>query len=326
MNARYLERYARQLVAMVQMPITLAVLPHGPEAERMHLLSRAEIVISGEWTAAMGRAAQRLRFLQVSAAGCDKIDAAAIPEGVLVANCYEHEWPVAEYVLMMCMALSRRLLEADRALRRGDWRLWPAAGTILRAELRGRTIGLIGLGHIGRAVATLAAAFHMRTIGIDAKPISDEVRQSLGLAWAGTPDDLARLLRESDFVVVAVPLNAQTRGMLGARELALLGPDAYLINPARGAIVDEQALYEALRSRSLAGAALDTWWQYPHDDEGGPPSRFPFAALDNVIMTPHNSATTLETVERRVHAIAANIKRFLRGEPVRHVVPELSRA
>jgi phosphoglycerate dehydrogenase-like enzyme len=120
-------------------------------------------------------------------------------------------------------------------------------------------------------------------------------------------------MRESDFVVVAVPLNAQTRGMLGARELALLGPDAYLINPARGPIVDEQALYEALRTRSLAGAALDTWWQYPRDGACTPSSRFPFAALDNVIMTPHNSATTLEMVERRVQAIAANINRLLAG-------------
>jgi phosphoglycerate dehydrogenase-like enzyme len=326
LHARYLEGHAAQLAALVSPPIVLTTTHRLSEAAVLRALGEAEIAITGHWTAAMGRAARRLRFLQVSAGGVDQIDAAAIPEGVLVANCYEHEGPIAEYVLMMCMALCRHLLEADRTIRRGDWRLLPARGRLLRAELRGRTIGIVGVGHIGRAVAGLAAAFGMRVIGIDTKPIPDQIQRSLGLAWLGTPRDLERLLRESDFVVIAVPLNEQTRGLIGARELQLLKPDAYLINPARGEIVDEQALFEALRARSFAGAALDTWWQYPDGAIDPPPSRYPFAELDNVIMTPHNSGTTLEMVERRVRVIAENVNRFLRGDPVPHVVPELSRA
>lgn len=326
LHARYLENHAGQLAGLVSLPIILDTTQHLPDAGVLRVLGRAEIVITGHWTTAMGRAAQHLRFLQVSASGFDQIDAAAIPEGVLVANCHEHEGPIAEYVLMMCMALCRRLLEADRTLRHGNWRLLPARGMLLRAEVRGRTIGIVGVGHIGCAVAALAAAFHMRVIGIDTKPIPDQIQQSLGLAWLGTARDLDRLLGESDFVVIALPLNEQTRGLLGARELHLLKPGAYLINPARGEIIDEQALYEALRARRFAGAALDTWWHYPDDDADAPPSRYPFAELDNVIMTPHNSGTTLEMVERRVRVIADNLNRFLRDEPVLHVVPELSRA
>jgi phosphoglycerate dehydrogenase-like enzyme len=254
------------------------------------------------------------------------MDAMAIPPGVLVANCYEHEWGMAEYVLMMCLALSRKLLEADRTIRQASWRLFPAVGHPLYPELGGRTIGLIGLGRIGRAVAELAGAFRMRRIGVDVNPPPAEVQARLGLAWVGTDASLDRLLGESDFVVVAVPLNEETRGMLGRRELARLKPSAYLINPARAPIVDEQALYEALRDRVFAGAALDPWWQYPRTDECVAPSRFPFAALDNVIMTPHTSGSTIETFQRRMQVVADNLNRFLRGEPVVNVVRELSSA
>src|SRR5262249_40938311 len=120
--------------------------------------------------------------------------------------------------------------------------------------------------------------------------------------------------------------NDQTRGLLGSRELRLLKPSVFLINPARAPLVDEQALYEALRDRWFAGAALDPWWHYPKANERVAPSRFPFATLDNVIMTPHSSGTTIETLDRRMRVVAANINRFLRGEAVINVVSELSRA
>jgi phosphoglycerate dehydrogenase-like enzyme len=113
--------------------------------------------------------------------------------------------------------------------------------------------------------------------------------------------------------------------MLGARELSLLKSTAFLINPARAEIVDEQALYEALRDKAFAGAALDPWWAYPKTDECVAPSRFPFAGLDNVIMTPHTSGSTAQTIDRRMEVVVANMNRYFRGEQVVNLVEEMSR-
>lgn len=321
-----LKDYVPLLKEQVGVPISIQVPPTLRDEDVLPLLSEAEIVIAGHWYPSWGKAAQRLRFIQMPGAGWDKMDAASIPAGVLVANCYEHERGIAEYVLMMCLALSRKLLEADRTIRQANWRLFPAAGHPLYPELGGRTMGIIGLGRIGRAVAELAGAFQMRRIGVDAFPIAPEARERLGLDWVGSTADLDRLLREADFVIVAVPLGEQTRGLLGARELRQLKPSAFLINPARAQIIDEQALYEALRDRIFAGAALDPWWHYPKTNECVAPSRFPFAELDNVIMTPHTSGSTIETFDRRMQVVADNLNRFLRGEPVINVIAELSRA
>jgi phosphoglycerate dehydrogenase-like enzyme len=274
----------------------------------------------------MGQAARRLRFIQMPGTGWDKIDPTAIPGGVLVANAHEHEPAIAEYVLLMCLAPSRRLLESDRTIRQGNWRLFPGIVSGVCRELGGRTIGLIGLGRIGRSVAQLAGAFQMRRIGIDTFPPPEDARAALGLEGAGTPADLDRLLAESDFVVTALPLSEQTRGILDARRLRLLKPSAYLINPARAELIDERALFEALRDRGFAGAALDPWWRYAKFDECAAPARFPFAELDNVIVTPHSSANAYEVFERRMQVVAANVNRFLRGEPVVNVVREVSRA
>lgn len=317
--------YAPWLVERVRAPIEVAVAPSFRDEDVLPLLPDAEIAITSHWSREWGSAATRLRFIQMPGAGWDKIDAAAVPAGVLVANCYEHERAIAEYVIMACLALSRQLLPADRSIRRASWRHFPAVGPARYSELGSRTIGTIGFGRIGREVAALAAPFGMRRIAVDPLPVPDELRERLGLAWVGWPESLDRLLEEADFAVLAAPLNDRTRGMLGARELRLLKPGAFLINPARAELVDERALYEALRARWFAGAALDAWWREPTTDECLAPSRFPFAELDNVIMTPHSSGSTEETFRRRMEVVAANLDRFLQGEPVLNVVEVLSR-
>jgi phosphoglycerate dehydrogenase-like enzyme len=315
--------YAGWLVEQVAAPIAVEVAPTFRDEDVCPLLDEAEIAVTSHWTVAMGRAARRLRFIQLPGAGWDKIAAAAVPEGVLVANCYEHERAIAEYVALACLALSRRLLEADRTIRQGNWRLFPAVSDVQYAELGGRTIGIVGLGRIGRAVAAMAGAFGMRRIGVDVRPPPAAVRR--GFAWVGGPAELDRLLGEADFAVLAVPHTAETRGLLGARELGLLKPTAFLVNPARAELVDQGALYEALRAGRFAGAALDVWWHYPQGDEVVAPADLPFADLPNVLMTPHLSGSTSGTFERRMRVVAANLSRFLRGEPVAHVVGELSR-
>ena len=324
--APHLQHFASFLEAQVSTPIRARFAPTFREEDLLPLLPEAEIVVTSHWSAQLGAAAAAMRFLQLPGAGWDKIDPSAIPPGVLVANCYEHERGIAEYVMMMCLALSRKLIEADRTVRMGVWRLFPAVGHPLYPELGSRTIGIVGLGRIGRAVAKLAAAFDMRRIAVDVAPIQPELSAPLGLDSLGDLGQLDRLLAESDFVVIATTLNDSSRGLFSADRLRRMKPTAFLINPARAEICDEADLYRALRDRVIAGAALDPWWHYPKTDEVVAPSSYPYQELDNVIMTPHASGSTIETMDRRMQVVADNVDRFLRGQPVHNVVSELSRA
>ncbi len=321
----HLAPFARCVEATVSQPVRSRISTSLRDEDVVPLVGDVPIVVTSHWTAAVGEAARALRFMQVPGAGWDKIDPAGIPAGVLVANCYEHERGIAEYVVMMCLALSRKLLEADRTIRKGVWSLFPATGHPNYPELGGKTIGIVGLGRIGREVATLTGAFGVRRIGVDVAEIPPEVRASVGLDWVGDLKQLDRLLNESDFVVIATTLNESSRGLFDAERLGQMRSSAFLINPARAEMCVERDLYEALRRRVIAGAALDPWWHYPKADEVVAPSEYPFAELDNVIMTPHTSGSTMETMAKRERVVASNIERFLRDEPVANIVRELSR-
>ncbi|HZO32652.1 MAG TPA: 2-hydroxyacid dehydrogenase [Chloroflexota bacterium] len=322
----HLASFARCIEATVSFPVRSRISASLHEVDIVPLVRDVPIVITSYWTASLGEAARSLRFMQVPGAGWDKIDPASIPPGVLVANCYEHEQGIAEYVVMMMLALSRKLLEADRTIRQGVWRLFPAAGHPNYPELGSRTVGIVGLGRIGREVAKLAGAFGMRRIGVDVVQIPQEIQDLAGLAWVGDLSELDRLLHESDFVVIATTLNESSRSLFDAERLGQMKSSAFLINPARAEMCVERDLYQALRGRVIAGAALDPWWHYPKADEVVAPSEHPFQELDNVIMTPHTSGSTIETMAKRQQVVASNVERFLRNEPVVNVVEELSRA
>jgi phosphoglycerate dehydrogenase-like enzyme len=325
--APFLKDYAGWLEENVQFPIRVRVAASFLEEDVLPLLPDARIVLTSHWSARLGAAAPSLQFLQLPGAGWDKIDPAGIADGVLVANCYEHETGIGEYVIMMCLALSRELLVADRTIRMGVWRLFPAIGQhSFFPELGGKTIGIVGLGRIGREVARLAAPFGVRLIAIDAQPVPARISEELKLEHVGTVEDLDWLLAEADFVVIATPLTPETRELFDASRLRRMKRTAYLINPARAEICAERDLYLALRDRVIAGAALDPWWHYPKTDEVVAPSAYPFQELENVVMTPHASGSTHEMLARRMRVVADNIGRFLRGESVANVVPELSRA
>jgi phosphoglycerate dehydrogenase-like enzyme len=284
-----------------------------PEVELVDDVAGADAIVCNRLTAEDTRGAQRLRLVQALSAGADSIDRAALPEGCVLCNAYAHEDAIGEWTLMAMLALTRNLLAYDRALRHGEWLEPP-----LERELRGRTLGTIGYGHIARRVAELARAFGMEVVAVTRSPSSG---RGDGLRWLGGVDELGRLLEEADFALVAVPLAPETEGLLGRRELDLLGPDGYLVNVARGAVADESALYEALLERRIAGAALDVWWTYP-DGSGGraAPARLPFGELDNVVMTPHVSGRTEGTGEGRRRLVVEQLLRLDRGEPLANVV------
>ncbi|HEU4333824.1 MAG TPA: hydroxyacid dehydrogenase [Candidatus Eisenbacteria bacterium] len=228
-------------------------------------------------------AAPRLRWVGRAGAGLDTIDVAAAKErGIEVMNVPgANSIAVAELVFGLLLSLFRRLPEADASLRRGEW----LKSKLMGRELRGKTIGIVGMGKIGRAVAQRAAAFEMRCLGHDPIVPADAIR-----AAGAEPVSLEELLAASDVVSLHVPVTAETKKMIDAARIASMKRGAVLVNAARGDLVDEGALMEALQSGHLAGAALDVF-------SAEPPGTIPLLALPNVVASPHIGASTREAQE-----------------------------
>ncbi len=284
---------------------------------RPEAAAEADILVSNHWHADYPPA-PRVRFVQSVATGIDLIDLTALPRGVAVCNAFGHETAIAEYVLMTMLVWSHCFREIEGEFRaRSSWRpSWVMSGAP-HGEIMGRTLGIVGFGRVGREVARRAAAFGVRVLAANRSPRAAgegvEVIFPLG--------ELDAMLPECDFVVLATALGPQTEGLIDARRLALMKRSAFLVNIARGAVIDEAAIYDALRELSIAGAALDGWWQYPTSSEPERrPSRLPFHELPNVIMTPHCSGWTDGMTARRWAEVAGNIGRFVRGEPLVNVV------
>ena len=260
----------------------------------------------------------RLRLVQVTGAGYDRIPLAALPSGCSVCNVYEHETGIAEYVLAAMLDYTIGLGRLDRDFRAGNWCGYGSAAgpPAFRAELAGKTLGILGFGHIGREVARRARPFGMRIGAITRTPAPSELAD-----WIVPVSELDDRLPECDFLLVACPLNASTRGLVNGERLAKMKRSAVLINVARGEIVEERALYEALRDQVIAAAVIDVWYVYPSAAERQPrPARFPFHELPNVIMTPHVSGWTDKLLNRRRAVIADNLSRLASGAELRNVV------
>ncbi|MEO3857576.1 2-hydroxyacid dehydrogenase [Acrocarpospora sp. B8E8] len=313
---RIMDRYADVLTAGSAHHWTFA---SGWDHERqIEALRTADVLVAASMTTEMARAAGRLRLVHVTGAGYDKIPLADLPAGVRVVNTFHHGRSIAEYVLASAVLLARRVPRSDAEFRRGVWRsVLTDPAVPLGPTLHGRMVGLIGLGEIGTEVARLAGAFGARVQAVRARP-SAAGPAGVELAWVGGIDELDRLLATSDVVVVTVPLTDATRGLLGEKQYRLMRPDALLINVARGPVLDEAATYAALADCTIAGAALDVWWGHPR--EGKPPASHDFAALPNVLLTPHQAGHTDDTFRGRAQDIAAAIDALAAGHPLRNVV------
>jgi phosphoglycerate dehydrogenase-like enzyme len=270
----------------------------------------ADVVIGTRLSAEMPPLSARL--YQVAAAGTDQIDAAALPEGCALCNVFGHEPAIAEYVFAALLSRHVPLAEADAQLRRGDWHYWAGKPTGLRSEMGQERLGIIGFGHIGRAVAERALAFGMAVEAANRSPVADAPGVRI---WP--LDRLAEMAAGVDILLNTLPLAEATRGIVGAAVLATLPRHALVMNVGRGAVIDEQALYDALAERRIGGAVLDTWYRYPDAETPNPlPSRLPFHQLANVTMTPHMSGWTHGTIARRRATMAENVRRLADGAPL----------
>jgi phosphoglycerate dehydrogenase-like enzyme len=258
-------------------------------------------------------ATPRLRLLQLPASGLDTVDLAAVPERCAVCNVSEHDIGISDYVLAAMLHFTVDLAGRSERFRAGSWAESPRLSGTFRPELAGQTVGCIGYGSIGRAVARRARAFGMQVIAVTRTPRPLEPAPD----WLGSFAELDHLLEAADFVVIACPLTEPTRGLIGRAQLARMKPGAVLINVARGPIADEDALFNALRSGAIRGAALDTWYRYASLDEPDVrPSRYPFHELQGVIMTPHLSGWTEGLMPRRFAVIIDNLERLKDSRPL----------
>jgi phosphoglycerate dehydrogenase-like enzyme len=282
--------------------------------ERAHY-ENADVVIGIQLNARMP-APLKARLFHAPAAGTDAVNPSLLPASCVLANCFGHENAIAEYVMAALLMRHVPLAKADQDLRQQRWTYWAGRQAALRTEMGSQTLGLLGFGHIAQTIAHRAKAFGLRVHVANRSPIS---HPHVDRSW--TLDHLQDFMASVDTVVVSLPLADNTRGLVNAPALAAMRSDAWLINVGRGAVIDEQALYEALAGHQIGGAVIDTWYQYPNPTQTEcAPSKFDFAALDRVLMTPHMSGWTEGTVRRRQETLADNIGRLSRGEALLNVL------
>ncbi len=276
--------------------------------------------------------APRLTWVHSASAGVERVlTPAGLERGLVVTNARGvFSQPIAEYVLMMILAVSRRLPQLLELQRERTWQ--PLEGT----ELRDVTVGIVGLGSIGTAVAELAGAFGCRVVAVRRRADADAAASSKAAPRArrqpaaavtppvagrnpsidrvSGPEGLPALLAESDFIVLAAPLTPETEGMIDEAALAMVKPGAWLINVARGRLIDERALLRALRDGDLGGAVLDTFRDEPLQ------ATSPFYDLPNVIVTPHTAWSSGRVLDRSVELFCENLRRYAAAQPLLNVV------
>ncbi len=254
--------------------------------------------------------APRLRVVSQMAVGIDNVDVAACARrGIVVGNTPGAlTETTADLAFALLMAAARRLGEAERLLRAGGWGSWSPL-FLAGLDIHHATLGIVGMGRIGFEMARRARGFDMRILYTSPRPCPEAERDLDARRVM-----LAELLRESDFVSLHCPLTPATRGLIGAGELAAMKPTAVLVNAARGAVVDQRALYEALRDRRIAAAGLDVYETEPL------PLDDPLLSLENVVLAPHIGSASVATRTRMAMIAADNLVAGLRGEPLPYAV------
>jgi len=247
------------------------------------------------------QAAPNLKIIAQHALGYDNVDLEAATENKVLVTIALEEGPhaVAEHAIGFMLALSRKFQVATDSIKRGEWNQAEMRGM----ELLGKTVGIIGLGRIGSTLAKMAQAFGMRVIAYDPY-VSEEKARDKGVELV----NLSHLLKESDYITIHASLTEETKGLIGQKEFEMMKSGVFIINCARGAIIDEEALYQELIKGHVAGAALDVFSKEP------PPTEHPLFQLSNVLFTPHTAGFTMESSVRLSTSVAEDIVAVLKGK------------
>lgn len=291
-----------------------------------------DVLIEGRPSKEMLEASKSLRIVITPFAGVPKATLELLEQfqNISLHNLHHNAADTAETALALLLACSRRVVPLDQQMRKGDWSARYTSSRSLLLE--GRTVVVLGYGHIGQRIARACEAMGMEVIAT--RKSADAIRFDRGVT-IHPAGDMIRLLPEANVLIVALPETSETHGLIGKAELDAMPNGSILINVARGDIVDEEALYQALNSGKLDSAGLDVWYQYP-TDKGGKgvpsyfvmpesanhtfPSRFPFHELDNVVMSPHRAGVSADTEAMRIIHLAHMLEQFANGEPVANKV------
>jgi glyoxylate reductase len=261
--------------------------------------------VSDKVDAELFDAAPKLRIVSQMAVGYDNIDVAeATKRGILVTNTPDVlTETTADYAFALILAVARRVVEADKYVRDGKWKISWHPSFMQGRDVNGATLGIVGAGRIGYAVAKRAKGFNMKIIYYDVTP-----RLEMEKNFDATRVDLETVFSKPDFVSVHVPLMPETRHLVNMQKLSLMKKTAYLINTSRGPVVDEKALYDALTSGKIAGAAIDVFEQEPT------PADNPLLKLENIVVAPHIASSSYETRQQMSELVAKNLIAFFKGE------------
>jgi len=276
----------------------------------------ASVIVPGEYI----QKATKLRMIQTFGAGIDRVDIDAVRErgDIILCNNHVNSAEVAEFAISLLLAVSKNIIPSDRELRAGNWEhRW--GGPVPNLEIRGKKVLIIGFGHIGVDIAKRLRSFDVK---ITAATRSGKSNNSDLADQIVSITEIKQYVEESDFVILSLPLTDESTGLVNREFLSWMKPTSVLVNISRAQIVDEQALYDALKEKRIHGAGIDVWWRYPSQWRGTaiPPSDIPFHELDNIVITPHRAAYS-ENIQRELFLFAAkNILQFIRGETPLNIV------
>lgn len=259
----------------------------------------------------------RLRMWQVMAAGHDRIDTHTFPSGAVLCNCFGHEIPISEYVIQSVLHWQRPLTDAFKRMKNNDWYYHTPENFSTLRESYGRTLGILGYGMIGKEVAKRAKAFGMNVLVCNRSEVAqgDDVDGYFGI------DRVAEFAAQVDFLSVSLGLAENTANIINAGLLAGMKDDAVIINVGRAGLIEEKAIFEALRDRRIRGAVLDPQYHYPTaENPNAKPTNLDFASLDNALLTSHMSGGSDQLIARRSRFVADNIGRLDRGEAPENIV------
>jgi phosphoglycerate dehydrogenase-like enzyme len=310
--------YPKEVVDVIRHTLgdTAEVVGSGSSAEEMIAAGTdADIVASFQVPEEYIHQATSLKMIQSLGAGIDRIEHETIAErgGVIVCNNHANAEEVAEYAIMLLLAAAKRIIISDREMRAGDWGGgW--GSPLPNIELRHKTCLIIGLGHIGSEIAKRLRSFNMTLYAATRSGTSGQTNLVDRVLCI---DDIEPIVREADFIILSVPLTKDSVGLVDKDFISLMKPTSVIVNISRGPIIDESALYDALKNRAITAAGLDVWWDYPATWGGSgkmPSEKYPYHELDNVVISPHRAAYSENIMRDQLQFVGENILRFVRGE------------
>ncbi len=301
------------------------IIPKTDEKETIKkYFKEVEVAIGGTFNKGDLEQAKKLKLIQIPFAGVDKLDFDLYKncQGIYVCNIHSNRTAVAEHAFALILALAKNIVTNDKDLRSGRWHGFSTKEPTV--QLQGKSLGIVGLGSIGWEIAKIGHTLGMKVFALKRKIEEKDLEKKNILEFLGEKKDLGKVIKESNFIVVAVPLTRETKGLIGEKELKLM-KGKYLINISRGVVIDEETLFKSLKEGNITGAAIDTWYQYSSSKQKEiSPSKYNFHKLDNIIMSPHIAGYTDRALEENIKSVFDNIVKIYYGEePENRIDPEL---